>query len=81
MKKGANNPIQPTQLAAAPRCHAKTRQGTLCQSPVVKGRKRCRMHGGPIPGAPKEEGNGNWRHGACAAEIHAIGELLNSTRI
>ncbi|WP_432653824.1 HGGxSTG domain-containing protein [Sphingobium nicotianae] len=41
-----------------------------CQSPAVKGRKRCRMHGGTNPGAPK--GNRNaWKHGGRSAE--AIG--------
>lgn len=28
------------------RCGAKTRAGGTCQAPVVKGGKRCRMHGG-----------------------------------
>lgn len=43
---------------AAPRCGAKTRRGTPCQSPAVAGRARCRMHGGAHgSGAPK--GNRN----------------------
>lgn len=29
----------------APRCLAKTRRGTACQSPVVHGKHRCRLHG------------------------------------
>ena len=38
----------------APRCLAKTRQGTLCQSPAVKEKPRCRLHGcGKGSGAPK----------------------------
>ncbi|WP_443018130.1 hypothetical protein [Sphingomonas sp. 35-24ZXX] len=33
----------------------------------MKGRKRCRMHGGTNPGAP--EGNRNaWKHGARSGE-------------
>ncbi|WP_417592069.1 HGGxSTG domain-containing protein [Parasphingorhabdus sp.] len=44
-----------------------TRKGTECQSPAVKGKKRCRMHGGTNPGAPK--GNRNaWKHGAYSAD-------------
>lgn len=40
------------------RCGAKTRSGKPCQSPAVKGKKRCRMHGGAEgSGAPK--GNQN----------------------
>ena len=38
---------------AAPRCGAHTRQGTACQSPKVHGKRRCRMHGGTNPGAPR----------------------------
>ena len=38
----------------APRCGAKTRRGTLCQSPAVRNRPRCRLHGcGQGSGAPK----------------------------
>jgi len=38
----------------APRCGAKTRRGTACQSPAVKGKSRCRFHGcGKGSGAPK----------------------------
>ncbi len=34
------------------KCGAKTRSGAPCQAPAVKGRKRCRQHGGTLPGAP-----------------------------
>ena len=38
----------------APRCGAKTRRGTACQSPAVHGKRRCRLHGcGKGSGAPK----------------------------
>ena len=57
-------------LKSATRCGAKTRKGTECQSPAVKGRKRCRMHGGTNPGAPK--GNQNARkHGGYSAKTLA----------
>ncbi|WP_082382092.1 HGGxSTG domain-containing protein [Blastomonas sp. AAP25] len=60
-----SNPLQPAILAAAPRCLARTRSGTECRSPAVKGRRRCRMHGGTNPGAPA--GNRNaWKHGGRA---------------
>ena len=36
----------------APRCGAKTRKGTPCMAPAVRGKKRCRMHGGNNPGRP-----------------------------
>jgi hypothetical protein len=42
----------------SPRCGAKTRNGTPCRSPAVRGKRRCRMHGGAKgSGAPK--GNQN----------------------
>ena len=45
-------------MHVAPRCGARTRRGSACQSPAVRGRKRCRMHGGADgSGAPK--GNRN----------------------
>lgn len=58
MKYG-NNPMQ---LQVAPRCGAKTRSGTPCHAPAIQGKRRCRMHGGKSPGAPK--GNQNaFKHG------------------
>ena len=56
------------RLQDAPRCGAKTRKGTACQSPAVNGKKRCRMHGGAKrSGAPK--GNQNaFKHGAYSKD-------------
>ncbi|HAD86506.1 MAG TPA: hypothetical protein DCG48_04005 [Rhodospirillaceae bacterium] len=51
----------------APRCGAKNRQGKPCQSPAMRGKKRCRLHGGKSPGAPL--GNQNaLKHGYYSAE-------------
>ena len=50
------------------RCGAKTRAGTACQSPPVAGRKRCRLHGGLSPGAPRGSRNGNYRRGDWTTE-------------
>ncbi len=44
----------------APRCHAKTRAGTACQGPRVRGRARCRMHGGASLVGPASP---SWRTG------------------
>lgn len=42
----------------SPRCGARTRKGQACEAPAVKGKRRCRMHGGAKgSGAPK--GNKN----------------------
>ena len=66
----------------APRCLAKTRRKTLCQSPAMAN-GRCRMHGGKSTGAPK--GNRNaWKHGHYAAEAiegrRLVRELVRQSR-
>ena len=33
-------------MLASPRCSAKTRSGEPCKAPAVRGKQRCRMHGG-----------------------------------
>ncbi|WP_338076379.1 HGGxSTG domain-containing protein [Bradyrhizobium diazoefficiens] len=49
----------------AKRCGAHTRTGKPCRSPAMEN-GRCRMHGGPSPGAPK--GNKNaFKHGRYSA--------------
>ncbi|MFZ1884142.1 MAG: HGGxSTG domain-containing protein, partial [Rhodoplanes sp.] len=55
-------------LRAAPRCGAKTRAGGACQCPAMRGRKRCRLHGGLSPGAPRGQRNGNFKDGQWTAE-------------
>ena len=78
--------MQPANLAGAPRCGAKTRAGSSCNSPAVRGRQRCRMHGGTNKGAPK--GNRHaWVHGNWSAEakeqlklVRAADRLLKSVR-
>lgn len=80
--KGAQGRV--TKLAAgmlldmrfAPRCGAKTRSGTSCQAPAMPN-GRCRMHGGPSPGAPKGNRN-NWRHGHYSAEAIALRKLVRT---
>lgn len=81
MQNQTNNPMQPERLEAAPRCLARTSSGTECQSPAVKGRRRCRMHGGTNPGAPK--GNRNaWKHGGrSTATIEAARWIKALARI
>lgn len=50
------------------KCFARTRRGTLCQTPRITGKKRCRMHGGNSDGAPK--GNKNaFKHGRYSKVI------------
>ncbi len=84
-RKTADNPMRPEKepdcLLAAPRCGACTRSGALCRAPAVRGRQRCRMHGGAEgSGAPKGERNGNYKHGHFTQEAielrHQIRQLI-----
>jgi hypothetical protein len=55
-------------LRNAPRCGARTRTGTPCGCPAIRGRSRCRLHGGLSPGAPSGEKNGNFKDGFWTSE-------------
>lgn len=66
--------------ANAPRCGAKTRAGTPCRGPAVRGKRRCRMHGGTNPGPPRGNRNG-WVHGRRSrAAVEARKERVAKTR-
>src|SRR6476660_6346101 len=56
-------------LAKAPRCGARTRLGSPCRQAAVKGRTRCRMHGGAKgSGGPPGSRNGNFKRGFWTTE-------------
>ena len=55
-------------LKPAPPCGALTRAGRACQRPAIRGRTRCRLHGGLSPGAPRGRKNGNFRNGNWTAD-------------
>ena len=58
----------PLPMQLSPRCGAKTRRGTPCQSPSIKGKRRCRMHGGAA-GSGAQSGNRNsLKHGRHTRE-------------
>ncbi len=63
-------------LGLAPRCGARTRAGCPCRAPAIRGRLRCRMHGGRSTGPRTSEGMARLRaartvHGAYSAETRA----------
>jgi hypothetical protein len=71
-------------MLASPRCGAKTRCGDACRSPAVRGKRRCRMHGGAVgSGAPTANQNAR-KHGLFAsdaiAERRRIRVLLGEAR-
>ena len=51
------------KLRNAQRCGAQSRAGTPCMAPALRGRRRCRLHGGWSPGAPSGAANGNFTDG------------------
>ncbi len=58
-------------MLASPRCGAKTRSGTSCRAAAVRGKSRCRMHGGG-KGSGGQKGNRNARrHGLFTKEAIA----------
>jgi hypothetical protein len=77
-------------LAKAPRCGASTRTGRPCRQAAVKGRGRCRMHGGAKgSGGPRGDRNGNFKHGlwtreglemrkAASAKVREVRALLGA---
>ncbi len=66
-----DHPRNTGPMLASPRCGAKTRSGQPCKSPAVRGKRRCRMHGG-APGSGAPRGNRNaLRHGAYTGEAIA----------
>lgn len=71
-------------MLASPRCGARTRAGGSCRAPAVRGKRRCRMHGG-APGSGAQKGNQSARwHGLFTGEAIAgrkqIRDLLGEAR-
>src|SRR5271157_2872335 len=85
-KKPRGNPA----LHLVPRCGAHTRSGCPCRSPAVRGKLRCRMHGGRSTGPRSPEGRDRIRvartiHGNAGAEARALNRyrltLLRRNRV
>ena len=55
-------------MLVSPRCGARTRGGSACRAPAVRGKKRCRMHGGAEgSGAPRANRNAR-KHGLFSGD-------------
>ncbi len=81
----ANHPRNTGPMLSSPRCGAKTRSGKPCMSPAVRGRRRCRMHGG-APGSGAPRGNQNaLKHGMymrkALEERRVVQDLLHQSRV
>ena len=71
-------------MRASLRCGVRTRDGDPCRAPAVRGKTRCRMHGGaPGSGAPRANRNAR-KHGKftgeAIAERRRIQALLSEAR-
>ena len=82
MKKTEINPMEASvsrSVSFAVRCcGVTTRAGLLCKCLPIRGRKRCRLHGGLSPGAPKGRANGNYRTGEWTGEATREREWLRT---
>ena len=81
--KFCDQPVKPmdnssTRRPQAPRCGARTPTGTPCQRAAIHGRKRCRLHGGLSPGAPRGHRNGNFKTGNWTIEAMQERKWLRS---
>jgi hypothetical protein len=76
MRTKSENQPHALGMHRAQRCGAKTRCGKPCQSPAMPN-GRCRMHGGPSPGAPK--GNRHaYMHGRYSAESITLRQKISA---
>src|ERR1039457_1256504 len=75
--------------SSALRCGARTRKGTPCGCPAVRGKKRCRMHGGLSTGPRTAAGlarskRARWKHGryseGAREEMAHFRELLRECK-
>ncbi|MGH6711845.1 MAG: HGGxSTG domain-containing protein [Bradyrhizobium sp.] len=71
-------------MLASRRCGANIRSGGSCRAPAVRGKRRCRMHGGARgSGAPRQNQNAR-KHGrftrAAIAERKQIETLIGEVR-
>lgn len=65
-------------MAASQRCGASTRGGFACRAPAVRGKLRCRMHGGARgSGAPRGNRNAE-THGGFTREGIAEGRTIRA---
>src|ERR1041385_1352231 len=64
----------------APRCGARNRQGQPCRCPAIRGKQRCRLHGGKSTGPRTKEGfhrirSANWKDGSRSARLQSEAKL------
>lgn len=87
MKTSSCNENKPFAFESAPRCGARTKRnsGAPCNAPAVRGKKRCRIHGG-AKGSGAQQGNINaMKHGETTAKLkkfrRAVKQAIRENRI
>ncbi len=83
-KMAGDHPRNTGPMLASRRCGAKTRSGKPCMAPAVRGKARCRMHGG-APGSGAPRGNKNaLKHGQytrkALAELRRLRQIIRESR-
>ena len=72
-------------MLASLRCGARTRSGKPCESPAVRGKRRCRMHGGAAGSGPPRGNQNALTHGLytrkAIEERQQVQDLLRQSRI
>jgi len=66
------NPVG--DFTKAPRCGARNRPGNPCQCPAIRGKRRCRLHGGRSTGPRTSEGlwrirKAHWKDGSRSVRL------------
>lgn len=65
----------------APRCGAKTKRnnGSPCRSPAVRGKNRCRIHGGSRGSGAQVKNKNAIKHGLTTSEIKNFRKEVKDT--
>lgn len=80
----AGVPLVPIHTIPVKRCGAKSkRTGQPCQQPAMRGKQRCRLHGGKSTGAKTPEGKqraamANYKHGEYSQKSHIVNEIISN---
>ncbi len=80
MKTTSCNGQKQYAFNSAPRCGARTKHNnsTPCRSPAVRGKKRCRIHGG-AQSSGGQEGNSNaLKHGLTTAAVKGFRKAVKT---
>ncbi len=79
-----NNGVRQGSPNSSPRCNAKAKStGKQCRAPAMRGKVKCRLHGGKSTGARTPEGlekcrKANWKHGHYSLESKRIQFLFRA---